>query len=119
MLMSRFTTTRLRARFLAPEARLTVTIAGSSCGVRPTAMASANRADSRTERPSSQLATKMLPASTAVTRTRSCENLPSPSWKAVTGWRSPRRRAILPKAVRDPVCTTMALPEPPRIVVPM
>ncbi len=33
----------------APVARLTVTIAGSSCGVKLTAMASANRSDSKTE----------------------------------------------------------------------
>ena len=47
MLISRLTTTRLRARLRAPEARLTVTIAGSSCGVSPTAIASENRADSQ------------------------------------------------------------------------
>ena len=46
MLTSRLTTTLRSASRLAPVERLIVTIAGSSCGVRPTAIASANSTDS-------------------------------------------------------------------------
>ena len=96
-----------------------MTIAGSSCGVSPTAIASANSADWRIERPSSALRTKMLPARTAVTRTSSVEKLLRPRWNAVTGCRSPSLSAIFPNSVREPVCTTTPLPDPPRTVVPM
>ena len=119
MLMRRLTTTRFLARLRAPEARLMVTIAGSSCGVRPTAMASENNADSRIGRPSSELITKMPPAKTAVTLTSRIEKLRSPRWKAVSGWRSPSRRAIWPKTELEPVATTTPDPDPPRTVVPM
>ena len=86
----RFTITRRRARRRAPVARLTVTIAGSSWGVRPTAIASANRADWSTERPSATLITKIEPASTAVTVASRRENACSPCWNAVCPCRSPR-----------------------------
>ena len=90
-----------------------MTIAGSSCGVRPTAIASANRADWRIERPSAALITKIEPASTAVTVASRREKSCSPCWNAVTPCRSPRRTAIAPNAVREPVRTTTPRPPPP------
>ena len=45
---SRLTTTERAASRLAPVERLTVTIAGRSCGVRPTAIARAKRTESST-----------------------------------------------------------------------
>ena len=86
----RLTITRRRASRRAPVARLTVTIAGSSCGVRPTAIASANRADWRSERPSATLITKIEPASTTVTVASSREKACSPCWNAVCPCRSPK-----------------------------
>ena len=96
-----------------------MTIAGSSCGVRPTAIASANRADWRSERPSAALITKIEPASTAVTVASRREKSCSPCWNAVTPCRSPRRTAIAPNAVREPVRTTTPRPPPPLTSVPM
>ena len=90
-----------------------MTIAGSSCGVRPTAIASANRADWRIERPSAALITKIEPASTAVTVASRREKSCSPCWNAVCPCRSPRRTAIAPNAVREPVRTTTPRPPPP------
>ena len=48
MAVSRFTITLRAAMSLAPLARFTLMIAGSSCGVSPTARASANRNESST-----------------------------------------------------------------------
>ena len=106
----RLTITLRRASRRAPVARLTVTIAGSSCGVRPTAIASANRADWSSERPRATLMTKIEPASITVTVASSRENACSPCWNDVCPCRSPRRSAIAPKAVREPVRTTSAAP---------
>ena len=119
MLTSRLTTTLHSASRFAPVERLIVTIAGSSWGVRPTAMARANRTDPSSERPSTTLMTRIEPASTAVTRTSSNEKSRRPSWKAVCGWRSPSRRAIAPNSVRPPVHTTTPSPLPSRTTVPM
>ena len=46
MLTSRLTMTDFRASLRAPIDRLIVTIAGSSCGVSPIAIARANSSDS-------------------------------------------------------------------------
>ena len=43
----------------------------------------------------------------------------APAGTAVCAWRSPRRSAIPPKAVRGPVRTTSPRPSPPRTIVPM
>jgi hypothetical protein len=61
MLTRRLTTTLRCARRLAPVERLIVTIGGSSCGVSPTAIASANKAASSSERPSTMLTTRIVP----------------------------------------------------------
>jgi hypothetical protein len=90
ILTRRFTTTSLFASRRAPVDRLTVTIAGRSCGVRPTAIARAKSADSRTERWSNALITKIETVRATVTRIRSFEKSRSPTWKAVSGGRVPR-----------------------------
>ena len=83
MATRRLTITRFLAIRRAPVDRLTVTIAGSSCGVRPTAIESANRADCRIERPSAALITKIEPASTPVTIASRREKSFRPCWNAV------------------------------------
>ncbi len=59
MLTNRLTKTLRLASSRDPEARLLLTTAGSSCGVMPTAMASANSTDSMTGRRSITLASRM------------------------------------------------------------
>ena len=100
MATSRLTMTLRCASRRAPVERLTVSIAGSSCGVIPTAMDSANNSESSASRPSAMLTTKIPTAMTAVTRTRKVEYCRRPAWNAVSGCRSPSRIAIAPKAVR-------------------
>ena len=75
MLTSRFTSTLRRARRRDPVDRLTVTIAGSSCGVSPIAIASENSSASMNGRCSNMLMTKIDTVSTPATRTRRNENL--------------------------------------------
>jgi hypothetical protein len=70
---SRLTTTWRRASRREPVARLTVTIAGRSWGVSPTAIASAKSAESRSDRPSPRLMARIEPARRAVTLTSSRE----------------------------------------------
>ena len=110
MLTSRFTSTFLRARRRDPVDRLTVTIAGSSCGVSPIAIASENSSASMNGRCSSRLITKIDTVSTPATRTSRNENFRSPTWNAVSAGRSPSPAAMRPNAVCMPVRTTT----PPR-----
>ena len=58
MQTNRLTKTLSRANRRDPVARLVLTTAGSSCGVMPTAIASANN-ESMTDRRSNRLVTKM------------------------------------------------------------
>ncbi len=64
---SRLTSTRLRASARDPVDRLTLTIAGSSCGVIPMAIARQNRSASSSGRESATLITKIETVSTAAT----------------------------------------------------
>ena len=59
MQTNRLTKTLSRANRRDPVARLVLTTAGSSCGVMPTAIASANNTESMTDRRSNRLVTKM------------------------------------------------------------
>ena len=59
MQTNRLTRTLSRANRRDPVARLVLTTAGSSCGVMPTAIASANNTESMTDRRSNRLVTKM------------------------------------------------------------
>ncbi len=117
--ISRLTTTSCCASSAAPRASEIVTIAGSSCGASPTAIASANSADSSSGRPSSPLIAKIEIVSAAVTRINRPLNCRSPRWKPVSSACSPSDAAIPPSAVSGPVPTTSARPDPPRTTVPM
>ena len=96
----------MRASAREPVERLTVTIAGSSCGVIPIAIASENSSASRNGRESATLMTKIETVSTPATWTSSSEKPRSPTWNAVSACRSPSPTAISPNAVRVPVATT-------------
>jgi hypothetical protein len=116
---SRLTSTLRRASCRDPAARLVDTTAGSSCGEMPTAMASENSSASMTGRYETTLMTKMAAVSTPATRTSSMENLRSPTWNSVSGWCSPRPRAIRPNSACPPVAATTPVPEPARTTVPI
>ena len=73
MVTSRFTSTLRRASSREPVDRLTLTMAGSSCGVIPIAIASENSSASITGRDSATLMTKIETVSTPATRTSSSE----------------------------------------------
>ncbi len=61
------TITRSRAMRRAPWARFTLMMAGSNCGVSPTAIATAKRNESRTGRCSATLMAKMARTRSSVT----------------------------------------------------
>ena len=67
MQTSRLTRTLSRASLRDPVARLVLTTAGSSCGVIPTAIASANNTESITGRRSNRLVTRMSTVSASAT----------------------------------------------------
>ncbi len=69
MASRRLTMTCSAAIRRAPVARLTLTMAGSSCGVSPTASASENSTESMSGRCSSRLITKIAVTSTTIART--------------------------------------------------
>ena len=119
MLTSRFTSTLRRARRREPVERLTVTIAGSSCGVRPIAIASENSSASMNGRCSTRLITKIDAVSTPATRTRRKENWRSPTWNAV----SPGARRARPRCARSRSACRCArrrrVAEPSRTMVPI
>ena len=119
MLTRRFTSTFLRARRREPVERLTVTIAGRSCGVRPIAIASENKSASMNGRCRITLIAKIDTVSTPATRTRRNENFRNPTWNAVSPGRSPRPTAIRPNAVCIPVRTTTPRALPERTTVPI
>ena len=85
-----------------PVARLTVTIAGSSWGVRPTAIAKANSADSRIDRPRTALIKKIEPARQAVT-VASIREVGQAILERRLWVCPPRLNAIPPNALPEPV----------------
>ncbi len=76
---SRLTSTLLRASWRDPAARLTLTIAGRSCGVIPIAIASENRSASMIGRERATLITKIETVRIPATQTSSFENSFSPT----------------------------------------
>ena len=84
MVTRRLTRTRLRASARDPVERLTETIAGSSCGVIPIAIASENSSESINGRESAMLITKIETVSTPATLTSNAEKPRRPTWKAVS-----------------------------------
>ena len=119
MVTRRLTRTRLRASAREPLERLTDTIAGSSCGVMPIAMARLKSRASISGRSRATLIAKIPTVRTPATLTSRAEKPRSPSWKAVSVGRSPSPTAIFPKAVAMPVATTTPSPEPWWTMVPM
>ncbi len=103
----------------APCDRLIVTIAGRSWGVRPTARASENRAESMSGRLSTMLTTKMVTTSTTMARTSRKPNAVMPRSKLVSTGAVASRSATRPNSVLAPVRTTTAVPEPLTTWVPM
>ena len=118
MLTSRLTSTDWRAMRRAPVERLTVTIAGKSCGVSPTAIASEKSSASSIGRPRLELTMKMNTVSTPVTLASSPAKRVRPRWNAVGGWWSLRLSATPPIRVCAPVATTTPTPRPPSTTVP-
>ena len=100
---SRLTRTLSRASRRDPVARLVLTTAGNSCGVMPTAIASANSTESITGRRSSRLVARIITVSVIATCSSRYENRRSPAWKSVSGCRSPSPAAILPNCASRPV----------------
>ena len=93
----RLTITRFLASRRAPVARLTVTIAGNSCGVSPTAIASAKRADWSIERPSAALIDEDRAGQQQLSQSRAAERSPA----APAGTRSPlAARPAAPRSSR-------------------
>ena len=119
MATSRLTMTRLATRALAPDDKLTVTMAGIISGAMPTAMAREKSSASIRGRDSATLTMKMKAVSTAATPNRNCENRDSPTSNAVRLCFSPSPAAIRPNAVAVPVRTTTPLPDPWWTTVPM
>jgi hypothetical protein len=119
MVTNRLTSTRWRARARDPLDKLTETIAGRSCGVRPMAITRLNSSASISGRSKAMLMTKIVTVSTAATLTSNAEKSRRPTWKEVPAGRSPRPSAIPPNAVADPVATTAPRPEPCCTIVPM
>ena len=85
MVTSRLTSTRRRASCREPVDRLTLTMAGSSCGVMPMAMASENSSASSNGRENATLMTKIEIVSTAATRTSSLEKSRRPDLEGGLG----------------------------------
>ena len=115
---SRLTMTRSRAICVAPLASVSVTMAGSSCGVMPTARASEKSSESRTGRCRSTFARNTATISTSPTRTMSPPNERRPRSKLVGGSVVSSSSPTRPSSVRPPVATTMAAPEPLITCVP-
>jgi hypothetical protein len=115
----RLTITLPAAMRLAPWARLMLMIAGSSCGVSPTATAREKMNASRTGRWKATLMAKMAITSTSVTSSSRYPKRRTPRSNSVSGGRSRSRPATLPNSVALPVRTTMAEALPLTTWVPM
>ena len=102
----------------APADSVTLTMAGSISGDRPTASATANSIDSIHGRPSHWLTISTNSTITTITRSSSTPNCCTPRANSVSGAAARRRSATAPNAVRSPVCTTRTLALPLRTEVP-
>ena len=119
MASRRLTMTFSAAIRRAPADRLTLTMAGSSCGVRPTASASENSSESTSGRCRTRLTTKMAVTTTTIARTSSTPNWVMPRSNPVLSRRSASRADTAPNWVARPVLATMASPAPLTTWVPM
>ena len=116
---SRLTSTRLRASAREPLDSPTVTTAGMSSGVIPTAIASENSRASSSGLWNAMLKMKIVMESTPAMRTRNVENPLKPCWNADAVARSASPDAMAPNAVARPVATTTPRPAPSWTIVPM
>ena len=117
---SRFTSTLRRASSREPVDRLTLTIAGSSCGVMPIAIASENSSASMSGRRERDVDHEDRDREDAGHPDEQLGELPQPDLER--GRRpggAPSPTAILPNAVAEPVATTTARAEPWWTTVPM
>lgn len=95
----------------APVDRETATMAGSICGVTPTARAIEKSTESMNGRPSTTLTTRMTAVSPSVTRASSRPRRVVPCSPVGVG-RSVRVLDIRPSSVCEPVRTATASPRP-------
>ena len=114
----RFTITFSWAMRRAPCERLIVMIAGSSCGVSPTASASANKNESNTGLCRKTLNPKIASTSKSVTSASKKPKRRTPRSNSVSGRRNRKLSAIFPNRVSRPVEMISALPEPLTTCVP-
>ena len=119
MAASRLTMTRRCASRIAPPARVTVTIMGSSSGVSPTASASANISDSSQGRWNSTFTASTNNTRKIVRRRMRKPNWRIPSSKAVGGGGAISVPLSWPNAVASPVRQTTATALPLITEVPM
>ncbi len=104
----RLTTTFCCAIRLAPWERLTLMMAGNSCGVRPTANAMENRKDSRTGRSKYTFTANIENTSSSVTSSNRYPNRRTPRSNSVSGARTCIRWAMRPNSVSLPTATITA-----------
>lgn len=119
MASSRLTMTFSAAIRRAPVDRLMLTMAGSSCGVSPTASASENSSDSTKGRCSTRLTTKIAVTSTTIARTSSSPNAVISRSNPVWTLPAASRADTPPNSVDRPVLATTASPVPLTTWVPM
>ena len=117
---SRLTSTRLRASWRDPLARLTVTMAGSSCGVMPIAIASENSSASISGREKRDVDDEDRDGEHGGDLHEQPREVAQPDLERRLGLplREPGRDAA-PNAVAVPVATTTPRPEPWCTIVPM
>ena len=116
--LSRWTMTLCFAITCAPWARLIPTIAGSSCGVNPTASDSENSAESTIGRFSSRLTMRMMTTSTIMMRLSMSPKPVMPRSNPVGFGACFSDCWTRPNSVSRPVATTSAVPEPDATCVP-
>ena len=108
-----------RAIRRAPADSVTLTMAGSSSGDRPTASATANSSDSTSGLCSRRLMVSTNSTITIMTRVRRKPNWRNPCVNSVSGDAFASRPAILPNSVRSPVPTIKTSAVPLLTEVPM
>ncbi len=102
----------------APCDSVTLTIAGSSSGDRPTASATANSSDSSGARPCAVLIVMTSSTITTITRSSSTPNAAMPRSNSDGGSAAPRCVAMPPTSVSWPVAVISITPLPLRTEVP-
>ena len=107
-----------RAIARAPRATVTLTMAGSNSGDRPTANATAKSSESIQGRPSHWLTTTTNSTITIITRSSNSPKRRTPRANSVSGSRCAMRSATAPNSVARPVAVTSTVAVPLRTEVP-